>query len=64
MRLPRHIAEEQLVHRATALEVRAIVWRQRARRRAWWWAEHRKLVAGLIAFAVATVALGILLRVC
>ena len=61
---PHHIWEEQIKHRVTALEVRAIVRRQRAQRRAWWWAEHNRLVAGLIAFAVATVALGILLRVC
>jgi len=63
MRLPRHIREEQLAHRATALEVQAIIRKQRARRRAWWWAEHQKLVVGLIAFAVATVALGILIKV-
>jgi len=57
------VRQEEIEQQPIRAEIRAIDRRRRAQRRAWWWNEHWKLVAGLIAFAVATVALGILLKV-
>ena len=65
MKLPLAVWQEDSEHRATMREIRALERHQRARAWRWWWAENRRgvLVVSFIALGVASVALGILLKV-
>ena len=67
MSLPRAVweKEDEMEYRMIMAEIRAIQRRRRAQKRDWWWAGHRRLmlITALVGLAVASVALGILLKV-